>query len=72
MEERTEIETLVDNISFGYYDEEGDEFREVEPTSEFERATVDSFETLKYAVREELLEMNTRVSELEDRKHDRP
>ena len=64
-----EYETAVDGIEFGFWPDEGahdeGELHEVIPTNEFERACVDTIDTLRLTMRAELIELAERIEALE-------
>ncbi len=64
-----DYETTLDDLEFGFWPEEGEpdegEVHVMEPTTHFETACVETIETLRLAMREELIEMTKRVEALE-------
>lgn len=61
-------ETGLDDLRFGYINRNEDfvELEVKEGTTDFEKACIESFDALKYTMREELVELAKRVEELEN------
>ena len=69
-----DYETVLDNIEFGFWPDEGEPdegaLHIVEPTNKvFERAVVDTLEMIRCAARNELVELVKRIEALEGTYH---
>lgn len=62
MTKKQVYETALDDFVFGFFGDD-EEFHEVEPETDFERAVVDSLDDIRCRVRDELIMLANRLDE---------